>query len=227
MGTEVKVFGRVRKLLETLDRSSAGNAEEQLSMTEQLELAIAHGTAPYGEIVRVGRAFEVHTVAAIAAVVALPTTAAMLSLQNMEADGARALVIDRVWALNIAHTAAAGQQALIGCLGQTRVAALGALSALPRNPLNGNGGSDSKSQSYLNAVALDAVTGVAGNWRLLPGQTGFGSSTALPGAWQNAEINGRIIVAPGRVFGVHVLADLVGSTYLVGIEWHEKLLTLG
>lgn len=231
MANEVSIFARVRKFLEGIDVSSA-DTMQQVTLNDQLELLASLATSPYEETVRAGRAFEVHTVAAVAAVVALPTTAAMLSIYNGEPDGGRSYVIDRVWGLRIVSTTAiASQAALIGCLGQSRVASLGTLSGLPLNALNGNGGKDSRLQSFLTAVALDAVTGVTGNWRVLPGQTGglkisTGAAT-VGGDFVNAEVNGRIIVPPGRAFGVHVFAPLVAETFLCGIEAHEKTIKLG
>jgi hypothetical protein len=231
MPTSVSIFGRVRQVLQGLDQAASGD-EEQIALNEQLEQLMAMGSSPYGEITRLGRAFEIHTVAAVAAVVALPTTASMLSIWNGEADSGRSLIIDRVWGLRIVSTTAiASQAALIGCLGQTRVATLGTLSGLPKNALNGNGGGDTKVASYLTAIALDAVTGVTGNWRVLPGQTGglkiSAGAATVGGDFLNAEVNGRIIVPPGRAFGIHVMAPLVAETFLCGVEWHEKWLRLG
>ncbi len=64
---------------------------------------------------------------------------------------------------------------------------------------------------------------------MLPGQTGGQKvgAAATPGVYINCEIGGKLIVPPGRLFGVHVLADVVGSTFTVGIEWHEKTMRLG
>jgi hypothetical protein len=231
MPSQISIMGRIRKLLEAFDASSP-DVQAQVALNDQLELLVANAASPYAELVRPGRAFEVHCTAAIAAVVALPTTAALLSLWNGEQDGGRSYVIDRVWALRIASTTAiASQAALIGCLGQTRVASLGAASGLPANALNSNNGKDTRAVSYLNAVALDAVTGVVGNWRVLPGQTGgvkiSAGAATVGGDFINAEVNGRIIVAPGRAFGMHVFAPLVAETFIAGIEWHEKQLRLG
>jgi hypothetical protein len=222
---ETKFFGRIRQLLQGIDQASVGD-DEQVALSEQLEQLVAISSSPYGEIIKIGRAFEVHTTSAVAAVVAVPTVAHLLGIWNGEADGGRSLIIDRTWALMAAGTAAAGQGAIIGCLGQTRVASL-ATASLAINALNGNGGKDTK---IINTTTnLDAVTGVAGNWRLLPGQTGGQKvgAGATPGVYINAEVNGRIIVPPGRLFAISVLADVVGSTFTVGVEWHEKTIRLG
>ena len=219
------IAARVRQLAQAFDQRAPGD-EELLSLSEQGELLVAVATSAYGEIVRIGRAFETHTTAAVAAAIAVPTTARLLGIYNGDADDGYSAIIDRVWALQLASAATAGQAALIGCLGQTRVAAPAA-AALALNPLNGMSGKDSK--EIITTAALDAVTGVAGNWRLLPGQTGGAhpGAAATPGMFLNAEVNGRIIVPPGRDFGVHVLADAVTSTFIVGIEWHRKNVKLG
>lgn len=221
------MIARIRQLTQGFDQASVGN-EEELTLTEQLELLIAQGSSQYEEIVKMGRAFECHTTTAVAAVVAVPTVAVLLQLFNKDSagSGARVLVIDRVWALMAAGTAAAGQATIIGAPGQTSVAQP-TNAALAINALNGNGSLDSKA---LNSTAnLDAVTGVAANWRVLPGQTGGMKvgAAATPGVFANAEVNGRIIVPAGRAFGIHVLADVVGSTFTVGVEWHEKVVRLG
>jgi hypothetical protein len=55
---------------------------------------------------------------------------------------------------------------------------------------------------------------------------GFPGAAATPGhgLWQ--PIDGRFMVPPGRYFAVSVLADVVGSTFLTYIGWHELQTTL-
>ena len=116
---EVKALGRIRKLLEGVDAGSPGD-DEQLALNPQLEQLIAPGSSPYGEIVRLGRAFYTGTTTAVASVVALPTTAVALALYNNDVDGGRSLIIDWVAAINIVAGAATGQSEIIANLGQTR-----------------------------------------------------------------------------------------------------------
>lgn len=222
---DANLIARVRQIAQGFDGGSSGDVQV-LSLTEQYELLVAMGSSAYEETVRMGRSFEVHTTSAVAAVVAVPTTANLLSIYNAEPDGGRSLIIDRLWALMGAGTAAAGQATILACLGQTRVAAL-ATASLVQTALNGLGGKDSK---VINSTtALDAVTGVAGNWRVAPGLKGGQKpgAGATPGVFADAEVNGRLIVPPGRLLALHVLADVVGSTFTVGAEWHEKLVKLG
>src|SRR5687767_10297547 len=103
---DLRIFGRVRQVLQGVDQLDAGT-EEQLRMSEQGALLVAPAASAYGETVRLGRAYEVHTTTAIAAVVARPTTAHMLSLYNGEPDDGRIYVIDRAWAINEVSTAVA------------------------------------------------------------------------------------------------------------------------
>lgn len=226
MGISARVLGKVRQVTQGIDAESVGT-EQEATLTAQLELLTAAGAAPFREIVRMGRAFQVHTSAAIAAVVAIPTTAHMLALYNNEPDGGRSYVVDWVAASGVAKTAAAGQQQMIGNVGQVREA-IPTDAALTITKLNGYGsGNDTRARTILNATALPANTGVAANWFPLGPAFGSPGAAATPGhgAWH--PVDGRIIVPPGRYFAVHVVADVVGSTYLAYIAWHETQLVLG
>lgn len=227
MGMEFRLIARVRKILEAIDQLGP-ETEAAVSLNDQGEVLVANAASFYGEIVRVGRAFEVHTTAAIAAVVARPTTAVMLAIFNNEPDDGKLGIIDRAWALNEVSTAVASQAVLLGVLGQVREAPP-ADAALAINALNGMGGKDSRVRSILNATALPAGTGLAANWRVLPSQSGGQKpgAAATPGYFVNSQIEGRIIVPPGRYFGIHVMANVVGETFTCGIEWHEKNQKLG
>ena len=224
---DVKVLGRVRKLLEGIDAEAAGNDAEQIALTAQLEQLIAQGAAPYREICRTGRAFEVHTAAAIGAVVAIPTTAQMLALYNNEPDNGRSYVIDWVAATNVVSTAVASQAQIIANIGQLREAAP-ADAALTIKKLNGLGtGQDTKARTILNATALSAAMGLAANWFPLGPSVGKPGAVGTPGYGLWTPVDGRIIVPPGRFLAMHVLANVVGETFLAYMAWHEVQLILG
>lgn len=227
MTLEFNAFGRIRKLLEGVDASSVGD-EEQIAMTPQLELLVAQGSTPFREIVRVGRAFWTGTTAtAIAAVVAIPTTAHMFSLYNNYPDGGRSLVIDWVAASGVVKTAVAGQAQLIVNLGQVREA-IPTASALTIKKANGYGGGTADTLAIsVVAGSLPASTGVAGNWCPLGPAIGFPGTGATPGLGLWSAVDGRFIVPPGRYFAMHVLADVIGSTFQSFIGWHEAQLNLG
>lgn len=228
MALEFKALGRIRKLLEGIDAESQGVETEQIALTQQLELLTAAGAAPYREIVRMGRAFYTGTTTAVAAVVAIPTTAVLLALYNNDVDGGRSLVIDWVAASGAAKTAAAGQAQLLVLPGQVREAApTDAALAIKKANGMGSGTNDTKARTIVSGTALPGTTGVAANWIPLGPAVGFPGAAATPGDGLWAAVDGRFIVPPGRYFAVTVLADVVGSTFFTYVGWHEAQLTLG
>lgn len=228
MPLDFKALGRVRKVLEGVDAEGVGQSDEQIALTQQLELLVAAGASPYREITRMGRAFYVTTTAAIAAVVAVPTTAVMLALYNNAADGGRSLVIDWVSASGVAKTAAAGQAQILVNVGQVReTAPTDAGLAIKKTNGYGSGTVDTSVRTILNATALPATTGVAASWIPWGPAVGAPGAAATPGDGLWSAVDGRLIIAPGRYFAMHVLADVVGSTFLAQVGWHEVQLTLG
>jgi hypothetical protein len=175
-----------------------------------------------------GRAFWTGTTAAVAAVVAIPTTAVLFALYNNDVDGGRSLIIDWVAASGVAKTAAAGQQQMLGLIGQLREPAPtdAGLTIKKRNGL-GSGTNDTKVRTIVGGTALPGTTGVAANWFPIGPAFGSPGAAATPGHGAHQYINGDIIVPPGRYFAMHVLADVVGSTYQGFIGWHEKQIALG
>lgn len=227
MALTIDVIGRVRQMLQAISQLAPGD-EESLALSEQGELLVANATAQYSEIVRPGRAFKAGTTTAVAAVVAIPTTAVGFAIYNNEPDGGRSYIIDRVWAQNVVSTAVASQAQIMVLVGQVRETA--PTNAMPANALvnlNGNGGVDTRVRAILTATALPATTGLQGYW-LPVGANGVKPGVAAtPGYGMFAEVNGRIIVPPGRYFAIHVIANVVGETFQMGVEWHEKMINLG
>lgn len=222
---EVKILGRIRKLLEGIDAGSVGD-DEQVTLTGQLEQIVAPGASPYGEIIRLGRSYVINDTAAVAAVVAIPTTAIGFCIYNGEPDGGRSYVIDWVAAQNVVSTAVVCQAQIIANLGQVREA-VPANSAMVPKKLNGSGpGYDTKVLSVLT-TALPATTGLAANWFPIGMSSQKPGAATTPGYGCYANVDGRIIVPPGRYFAVHVLANVTGETFVHWIAWHERQMTLG
>jgi hypothetical protein len=223
-----KLFARIRKALEGIDSEAPGSDARDVTMTQQLELLMAQGAAPYREIVKPGRAFQTHTAAAIGAVVAVPTTAHMLALYNAEPDGGRSYVIDWLAATNVVSTAVASQAQLLANVGQEREASPtdAALAITKMNGLGPAAGSDTRAKTILNATALSAVQGIAANWFPVGPSVGKPGAAGTPGYGLWAAVDGRIIVPPGRFLAIHVLANVVGETFLAYVGWHEVKLDL-
>lgn len=226
---DVNSIGRVRKLLEAID-ASGQNVDEQISLTPQLEQLVALGASPYGEITRVGRAYKAGITTAVAAVVAVPTTTHMYAIYNNEPDAGRSYIIDWVAAQNVVSTAVAGQAQILVNVGQVREAApTDATPAGTLVKLNGMGGgsADTRMRSILTATGLPATTGVAAQWFPWGPSVGKPGAAGTPGYGIWAPVDGRIIVPPGRYFAMHVLANVVGETFVAFVGWHERQLILG
>ena len=224
---EIKMLGKVRGL-NTDQREEIHKEEIQVALSGQAEELYAYSSAPDQEIIRQGRSYWIANAigSPIAAVTSIPSTAIIIALYNNEPDGGRSYVIDYVWNFVVAVTAVTQFHAgIIGVLGQVR-------EAIPTNAAPviktrcGTGKADSLARTIVSATALPATTGITANWFPL-GQTFRSSVVTLPGLSQFVPVEGRIIVPPGRYFGLHVLASLTTFTNIMGIGWTEKTLQLG
>ena len=222
MSNETKALGKIKGITSDLIAQSEDEVV-QLTMTGQAEVIWVQGATLYQEDVRNGRTFWTNNSAAVAAVIAMPTTAHNVAIENNEPDGGRSLIIQRV----SAHSAVAGgvlyQACIIAALGQTREAILAA-SALTYKPCNGGGGKDTRVRVIAGGTALTGLA--ATNWFCL--SDSVNTVTASVGGWAiDVNVDGRFIVPPGRFFAVHVLASAVGLTPMCQIYWTEKQLLLG
>lgn len=222
---EIQMLGKVRGI--NTDQLEVQNDEEmQVALNGQGEELVVFGTQPSQENVRGGRAFWVANAIGtpVAAVTAIPTTAAILSIYNNEPDGGRSCVIDYVWAFNVAVTSVTQFHAgMIAVLGQVREAIPAAGAPVIKHN-SGMGKIDTRVRPVV--AALPAGTGLAAHWRPI-GNMWRSSVVTLPGLAQFVPVDGRIIVPPGRYFGVHVLSSITTHTYICGIGWTEKQLVLG
>ncbi len=217
MQTELKAINRV-----TTDEIflQANQAKEGLN---------AQGDSKYADITRAGKAFSMKSTTVVAAVTALPTTAVNIAFYNTDPDGGRSMVIDAIFAEHTGNAGAALEQAtIIGVLGQTRiiVTTMADSGLIPRK-LNGLGPTtDTCARMSIAAETLDAITGVAVGW--IPLATSITTTViSLPGGQLFAPIDGRLIIPPGRFFGLHVLAASVDIDFNMGMMWHERRMTLG
>ena len=195
--------------------------------TDAGDMLVAAGMAPYEEVTRRGNGFHCTATVATAAAVAIPTTDCGISIWNAAEDGGKSIVIDAVYAINAAgHGTALGQAGLMCIVGQTDVAKIGSAWLVARKN-NGNGpAAGTVAVITAGATALDAVTGVAIGW-IPVGTTGKISVTNLPGLILYADIGGRIIVPPARLFAVQVIGTYIEQTFYCGVEWHEDELEIG
>ena len=192
------------------------------------EQLVAAGDAKYTDITRAG-SFLYRNSTAVAAVIALPTTATNTAFRNSADDGGPSVIIDALFALQIGNGAAA--------LGQWRSNSViiakdwksQAVDVLIPRKNNGLGSTSGQvgtvvTQS-IGGTALDAVTGVAIGWMPI-GPTAHAVVASLPGTQMFERVDGRLILPPGHIIGLHVLSSSATPTFIMGMMWHEKVIAL-
>jgi hypothetical protein len=212
----------------------SGREDEQVHLTGQAEQLIAFGAAPYQEIVRQGRAFMTNTTTAVATVTAVPSTAYGFAIWNGESDGGRSYIVDQIGALFTTNSGAAlVHVGIIACLGMVREASPTHTQNTIKQ-MNGMGNNDSKVMTILaadnpysgGAGTVLGTTGIAGNWFPV-GDSVNTAVNALPGFQKVVNIDGRIIIPPGRLLLLHTLGAVTSSSAQFYIWWHEKILLNG
>lgn len=190
---------------------------------------VAQALPPNVEIVRMGKSYVVRATTGLAALTALPTVTAGLSLYNGEAivGGAGVgYIIDSVFCLEgVTDATQQDYTAIMAMISKSPVATLpvDTLSPVIRN-LSGKGGV----YGGLARVAAGATVLDEG-WMPVGNPSVF--ATAFAGAlWKTTDIplNGLYVVRPGAMFNLHVI-KLVGAALqnFLGIRYHEKVMDFG
>ena len=216
MAVDLMVRGRVRGLV---PKSTAEDSDENLVLTPRGELVAVQGMPPLAEIVRMGESYQSMTTAAVAAVVVRPTVAALFSLWNGEKASGKSYIIDSVFAMVLVNPASIGgwgiwvmNNVVAGSSGIAKPAG----AALAIKSLTGR---------VAKSSAVAAVGGAVVDDGWFPAGNGIiGHATAPPEPQLDVDLKGMYIVPPGGMFNVHVVADLVTRTFLVGCRWHEAQL---
>lgn len=232
---DVKILGRVRKLLETLEPEALGRDTTQLELTPSGDQLVAWGTPPNQENVKGGRSFWISNTTPGSAQASYPTIGILLAIYNNEPDGGRTYVIDAVGAINSNANPVANQAMLLVNVGQVRETPPNAFTTFVPKKLNGYGAvsfgavqPDTKALVIVSGAGIPANTGQVSMWQPV-GQSGikFGAANT-PGYGMYYEANGRWMIPPGRYFCIHVLGQGGGAETFTGyIAWHERQLTLG
>jgi len=234
--SDISYLGKIRGL-NIGESDEVGTETTQIAMSGQGEQLSGFAAAQYQEEFRRGRSFWSNNLPAapIAAVTAIPTVAYILAIWNCEMDGGRSYIIDYVWAHFVVIPAALVHMGIIGCLGQVRDVVLGGAAPIPTvaqnvgviRSSNGTGAKDTRARVTIGgAPNMPATSGIAANWFPI-GDSTTSAVVSLPGPGLWSQVNGRIVVPPGRVFAVHVLSSVTTTTSIMGIGWTEKQLTLG
>jgi hypothetical protein len=144
-----------------------------------------------------------------------------LSLQNGEATGGKAYLIDRVWVKCKTSTASAGSVTILA-----QIVAPG--TALVADSANKNVYSLSGRPSYTGkaqiALASTATGALADKWFPL-GKVDLAYTTNIA-AYGEALCYGKYIIPPGGNLSLTAQESVSGGTAILGVEWHEVLLRL-
>jgi hypothetical protein len=190
---------------------------------------IVQSLPPLADLVRLGKSYAVQSSSAIAALTAVPTTVAAISLYNGETPAVNAAavcyVIDKITAVEIVVDATQQNElAVFAMLNKTDDGFTPATVSLLPKSLSGKPG------AYGGAARCNAGVTVINNGWFALGNSSPSASAVAGGAWRVTDIpiNGLYIVRPGAQFNVHgSKIAATASQILFGIFYHEIALDLG
>ena len=176
-------------------------------------LLIAEGAAQFANVTKEGEMWSTSIATPIAAIVGLPTTLANLEIHN---NGTRYMIIDTIWSWQLLGTAVVWSH--------TPWAQVGAPVFSANTALVIGGGNGTTTTSATTSEVRTAITQtvVANGWRVFPGSTmNFGLAAATPGGANVGDVDGRLVVPPGRALHVSVTGSVnTASAFHVGASWY-------
>lgn len=177
-------------------------------------------TAPYGSHiarwVAEGKGFKAIEATATAAVAALPTVTAGLTIQNNETESGKWYVVHSVFSTFEASAAAVESAYIAHCIGMNRVAlATQDIAITSIKPLLGGAG------PYSGLAILDlGATVVDDLWT--PATSHVSNLVASNGEFSLvAELNGLVVIKPKAQYSLELCATSTGVTGRLGLSWFE------
>lgn len=178
-------------------------------------LFVSQRHLPYTELTRRGEGWSVQTATPFAGITALPTTTAKLEIKNNHAS--KYMEVDTIWAWQLLGTAVVWEVTPWAQVGNAVVSAVTALVVYNAAAV----------QPYTSVLGSDAVTAidqtvVANGWRPFPGATtSWGLAAATPGGATVGQVDGRLVVPPGRALHVTVTSSVnTASALHCGASWY-------
>ncbi len=211
-------------VLSEAERRSGSNKGEDRPMESDSDgnLLVSQGMPPGVEMSRLGSGWSAIATAAIAALVVRPGTAAAFTLWNGEAAGGKSYVIDRLFTHNLVSTAAIHRFGIWACVHPPGMAAPGIDIARSATNLTGNTGKTYNGQGQVGV----AETVVDNGWYPWGNGGEITVTNLTPGSHADVEVGGRLIIPPSGGISLHVVAGVVGDTFVSGLSWYEVLLDL-
>ena len=207
MGLDVGVKGNIR------GAGQPTSNVDGLSTNLRGETLIALGSPGQTEWVRYGESYAVIQGTAVAPVVALPTTAAQVSIWNGEPDGGKSYSVDSLIAMVAVSASASSAIGFAAMMNQGRV-------ALPSGSLLTPHGLSGRPYGGQGKVVLAATSLTDDAWMPVGNSVvGAASQIAMP---VEVTVGGLYLVRPGHLFSIAVLANTASTiTVKMGFRWHE------
>lgn len=186
---------------------------------EYRQQVVSGGLPPYTEMTRRGLRWKTMTATPFAPIVAVPTTLSNLEIVNNTT--AYNLVVDTIFAWQLLGTAVVWEITPWAMVGPAVYSANTALVVY-----SGNGGTAYASATTTALKTAITQTVVANGWEVFPGSTtSWGLAAATPGGATIGQVDGRLIVPPGRALEVACTGSVAtassvhvgASGYLVAI----------
>ncbi len=194
-----------------------GNLVNNGKVSEEGGILVSQVYSPEIELTRRGNGLSAVSTSAVAALVARPTTLAMVTLANDEPAGGKSYIMESAFAFNLVSTALAEGASIWLC-----VHPVGSSEAITDN--------------------ISARGNLTGKPVVNPGHSKFGTEdTVLDDGWFPwgphlpitlvgvtpsgaivAPIDGKIIIPPLARLSMQVVAGLTTDTFTAGFRWYEE-----
>jgi hypothetical protein len=196
--------------------------EAPIQLNNRGEQLVAMGLPPLTSLVNRGASWWASTTTAAAPVVAIPTTAALIGLWNGEPDSGKSYIIDSVFVVQTAVTAAIQNVGILANVSQAKIPTAIA-NTITARPLRG-GASYGGAARIAVGITLGGLDGVAANW--MPcGLTPAPAASLQIGTIVDVDLKGKIIIPPGNQLSLSALAGAATATSIqIGFRWHELLM---
>lgn len=167
----------------------------------------------YADLVNSGCVWSTKS-ATTACVVAPPTTAAILGIQNGEADGGKSYVFLALGAINIVNVASLSDFGLLYSIQLIKPATALTSDVTPtcHKPRCGTYGG--------NAIVDNAPTVVDNGWYPI-GNSNINTLATVPGASIWVPLNGLIVLPPGGVLALSAIGSTTAVTVQISATWAE------
>lgn len=209
-------FEVFESVFKSLRRGGASSGKDfAIESNENNDLLVAQGLPPYTDLTRRGLRWKVKTATAFTNLVVLPTTLANLEIKNNTTNSS--MVIDTIWGWQIIGSAVAEGYAIFAQVG---AAVIGSIDTLVVYSANGR---PSYTSGVSAPVSTDTEQTVAANgWEQFPGSTATKAlNAATPGAGLVGQVDGRLIVPPGKALHIAVTGSVATATgWHAGAAWY-------